>query len=71
MGKIVIPGQKFCPKCREQLRNQLRNQDDERDVYELFSENQQDSESENADYNQSFIVCNSRDTSNATQTISF
>ena len=66
IGKIVIPGQKFCPKCREQLRNQLRNQDDERDVYELFSENQQDSESENADYNQSFIVCNSRDTSNAT-----
>ena len=66
MEKIVIPGQKLCRKCREQFRNQLRNQDDEPDIYELSSENQQDSESENADYNQSFIVCNSRDTLNAT-----
>ena len=33
---------------------------------ELSSENQLDSESENADYNQSFIVSNSRDTLNAT-----
>ena len=56
----------LCSKCREQFRNQLRNQDDEPDIYELSSENQQDSESENADYNQSFIVCNSRDALNAT-----
>ena len=33
MGNIVIPGQKLCPKCREQFRNQLQNQDDEPDVY--------------------------------------
>ena len=51
MGRIIIPGQKWCPKCREQFRNQLRNQDDEPDVYELSSGNQQDSESENDGYN--------------------
>ena len=65
MGNIVIPGQKLCPKCREKFRYHLQNQDDEPDVYELSSENQPDSESENADYNQSFIVSNSRDTLNA------
>ena len=56
----------MCPKCREQFRNHLQNQDDEPDVYKLSSENKPDSESENADYNQSFIVSNSRDTFNAT-----
>ena len=40
MGKIVIPGQKLCANCREQFRNQLRNKDDEPDVYKLSSENQ-------------------------------
>ena len=66
IGNIVVLGQKLCPKCREQFRNHLQNQDDEPDVYKLSSENKPDSESENADYNQSFIVSNSRDTSNAT-----
>ena len=66
MGRIIIPGQKWCPKCSEQFRNQLRNQDDEPDVYELSSGNQQDSESENDGYNQSSIVCKSRDTLNST-----
>ena len=62
IGNIAVLGQKLCPKCREQF----RNQDDEPDVYKLSSENKPDSESENADYNQSFIVSNSRDTFNAT-----
>ena len=66
MGNIVIPGQKLCPKCKEQFRNHLQNQDDKPDVYELSSENQPDTESENADYNQSFTVSNSRGTLNAT-----
>ena len=66
MGKIVIPGQKLCPKCREQFWNQLQNQDDEPHVYKLSIENKQDSESENADYNQIFIVWNTRETLNAT-----
>ena len=66
MGKIIIPGQKLCPKCREQFRNQLWNQNDEPDVCELFSGNQQDSEGENDGYNQSSIVCNSKDTLNST-----
>ena len=66
MGKIAIPGEKLRSKCRERFSNQSRNQDDEPDICELSSENQQDSENENVDYNQSFVVSNSRDTLNAT-----
>ena len=56
----------MCPKCREQFRNHLQNQNDEPDNYNLSSGNQQDSENENVNYNQSFVVCSSRDIFNAT-----
>ena len=65
MVKIVIPRQKLRSKYRVQFRNQFRNQDDETDVYKLSSENQQVSENENIGFNQSFVVCNSRNTLDA------